>query len=97
VQRLIKRRIQAAPPGPTDEERQRGRSLLWAEAEDAAGRKAVARLRGPDPYTLTVRAALAAVERVLAGAAPTGFRTPSTAYGPDFVLGLEGVVREDEA
>ena len=53
-------------------------------------------LRGPEGYTLTVLAALAVVERVAAGGAPLGFQTPSMAYGPDFVLGLEGVIRQDE-
>jgi saccharopine dehydrogenase (NAD+, L-lysine-forming) len=96
VQRLLKRRIQAGPPGPTEEERARGRTVLWGEVTDERGRRAVARLRGPDGYTFTVRAALAVVERVLAGGAPAGFQTPSTAFGPDFVLGLEGVTREDE-
>jgi saccharopine dehydrogenase (NAD+, L-lysine-forming) len=55
----------------------------------------VTRLRGPDGYTFTVRAALAVVERVLAGDAPPGFQTPSTAYGADFVLGVEGATRDD--
>jgi hypothetical protein len=36
------------------------------------------------------------VRRVLAGAAPPGFQTPSSAYGADFVLELEGVERTDE-
>jgi short subunit dehydrogenase-like uncharacterized protein len=97
VQGLIERRIRAAPSGPTDHERERGQSFLWGEAENAAGQRVVARIRGPEGYTLTARAALAAVERVLSGVAPPGFQTPSAAYGPDFVLGLEGVVREDEA
>lgn len=96
VQRLLKRRIRAGRPGPTEEQRNEGRSFLWGEAADATGRNVVSRLRGPDGYALTARAALAVVERVLAGEAPPGFQTPSGAYGPDFVLGLEGVVREDE-
>jgi short subunit dehydrogenase-like uncharacterized protein len=97
VQGLLRRRIRAGPRGPTEGERARGRSYLWGEAADGAGRRAVSRLQGPEGYTLTVRAALAAVERVLAGDAPPGFQTPSAAYGPDFVLGLEGVVRADES
>jgi len=95
AQRFFSRRIQEGPAGPTDEERARGRSLLWGEASDGAGRRAVARLRGPEGYTLTALAALAIVRRVLAGAAPSGFQTPATAYGPDFVLDLDGVTRED--
>lgn len=56
----------------------------------------MSRLRGPDGYTLTVRSALAVVERVVAGVAPPGFQTPSSVFGPDFVLGLEGVIRQVE-
>jgi short subunit dehydrogenase-like uncharacterized protein len=97
VQRWLKKRIQAGPPGPTDEQRARGQSVLWGEATDDAGRRVVSRLHGPDGYTLTVRAALAVVERVLAGEAPPGFQTPAKVYGPDLVLALEGVQREDVA
>ena len=49
----------------------------------------------PDGYTLTAEAALALVERVLSGEAPAGFQTPAKAFGPDFVLRLEGVTRTD--
>jgi short subunit dehydrogenase-like uncharacterized protein len=93
VQRFLKRRIQSGPPGPSDDERVRGRSVVYGEVSDNTGRKAAARLRGPEGYTLTARAALAIVQRVLAGQTRPGFQTPSTAYGPDLVL--EGVVRED--
>jgi short subunit dehydrogenase-like uncharacterized protein len=96
VQRRLKRRIQAGPPGPTAEERARSQSLLWGEVSDPAGRKAVSRLRGPDGYTLTARAAVKIVERVLAGQSFPGFQTPSTAFGADLVLDLEGIVRVDE-
>ena len=96
VQGWLRRRIRAGPPGPTDEERARGESLLWGEATDPAGDRAVSRLRGPEGYTLTALAALAVVNRVLGGDAPPGFQTPSLAYGPDFVLGLPGVSRTDD-
>jgi short subunit dehydrogenase-like uncharacterized protein len=95
VQRFLKRRIQAGPAGPSEEARTQGKSLVWGQVEDA-GQTVVSRLRGPEGYTMTVRAALAVVERVLAGEATPGFQTPSKLFGPDFVLGLEGVVREDE-
>jgi len=96
VQRFLKRRIQARPAGPSEEERSQGKSLVWGEAEDTAGQKVVSRLHGTEGYTMTVRSSLAVVERVLAGEVVPGFQTPSKLFGPDFVLGLEGVVREDE-
>lgn len=96
VQRFLKRKIQAGSAGPSEEERAHGKSYLWGQAEDAAGNKVVSRLRGPEGYTMTVRSALAIVDLVLAGKAAPGFQTPSKLYGADFVLGLEGVVREDE-
>jgi short subunit dehydrogenase-like uncharacterized protein len=96
VQGLLKRRIRAGPPGPTDEERAKGKTYLWGEVSDSAGNRAVSRLRGPEGYTFTMLTALAAVTRVLAGDAPPGYQTPSLAYGPDFVLEVPGVERTDE-
>jgi short subunit dehydrogenase-like uncharacterized protein len=95
VQRYLKRRIQAGPAGPTDDERNSGVSLLWGEVADDAGNTATARMRGPEGYTLTALTALAAVDKVLAGNAPPGFQTPSRAYGADFILEVRGVERKD--
>lgn len=96
VQRFLAWRIRAGPPGPTAEQRRTGQSYLWGEVADDAGNVAVSRLRGPESYEMTVRTALAVVDKVRAGAAPVGFQTPATAYGPDFVLAVEGFRRTDE-
>jgi short subunit dehydrogenase-like uncharacterized protein len=96
LQKLLKRRIQAGPPGPTDEERAKGLTFLWGEVSDETGRRAVSRLDGPEGYTFTMLTTLATLQRVLAGDAPPGFQTPSLAYGPDFVLDVSGVQRKDE-
>jgi short subunit dehydrogenase-like uncharacterized protein len=95
VQRFLKKRIKAQPPGPSERERARGASFVWGEVSDEAGRQKRSRLRGPEGYTLTAMTALKAVERVIGGAAPPGFQTPSLAYGADFILEIEGVTRED--
>lgn len=97
VQRRLRKRILAGPPGPTEAERGANRCTFWGEATDDVGRTAVARLETPDGYDLTVETALAAVARVLAGGVPPGFQTPATAFGPDFILGVPGVVRTDES
>jgi short subunit dehydrogenase-like uncharacterized protein len=95
VQSLIHKRIRSGPPGPSDEQRLRGHSRIWGRAEDANGRHAVSRMRTPEGYTLTALTAVAIAERVLAGDVHPGFCTPSLAYGPDFILEIDGVTRED--
>ena len=95
VRGLLNWLVARRPPGPSAEERARGLSLLWGEARDDDSRFVTSRLRGPDGYDITAHAALACAERLLAGGVPAGFQTPSTAFGPDFVLELPGVTRED--
>jgi short subunit dehydrogenase-like uncharacterized protein len=95
LQRWLEARARRGPAGPTDEQRARGASRLWAEASDGAGRVKRARLRAPEPYELTSWTALELAERALRGELPPGFQTPAGACGPDFVLGFPGVARQD--
>lgn len=82
--------------GSTPEQQAQTRTHVWGEVEDSHGRKARARLHGPEPGVVwTALTALAAVQKVLAGVAVAGFQTPSLVFGADFVLECEGVIRED--
>jgi short subunit dehydrogenase-like uncharacterized protein len=93
VRNFLKRGVK---PGSTAEQRAKTSTHVWGEVEDDQGRKAVSRLHGPDAAVVwTALAALAAVQKVLAGNALPGFQTPALAYGADFVLECEGVRRED--
>jgi short subunit dehydrogenase-like uncharacterized protein len=71
------------------------RMIVVAEAEDATGRIVRARCATPEAYAFTAAAAVAAIERALAGDVEPGFQTPARVWGPDFALGLAGVTRED--
>lgn len=95
VQRLLRALVRRQAPGPSAEERVRGMSLLWGEATDDSGRRVASRVRGPEGYSLTADAAIRIAAKVLAGKFQPGFQTPSCAYGPDLVLELDGVTRED--
>jgi short subunit dehydrogenase-like uncharacterized protein len=95
VQDMLKRRIQKGPAGPSAEHRARARTRLWGEARDAA-QAVVSRLETVEGYELTSRTALMAVHRVLAGGLAPGFQTPGRAFGPDFVLAVEGTSRRDD-
>ena len=83
--------------GPDAEARERGRSLVWGEVTDGAGGRAVATWAGPEGYAFTADAALRSALAVLEGRAAAGFQTPSTAFGADFALEMEGTSREDVA
>jgi len=95
VQGFLKGRIRAQSIGPTDEERANAKGVVWAEVEDKEGNRVSSRLQTPDSYLLTSLTATAIAKRVLSGSAPPGFQTPSRAYGADFILEFEGVVRSD--
>ena len=84
------------PVGSTPEQRAQASMSVWGEVTDDQGRKAVARLHGPEgSVNWTSITALDAVQKVLSGDAPPGFQTPALAYGPDFVMQNESVTRQD--
>ena len=87
VQRFLKRRVDAAPAGPSDEQRARAFSVLWGEARTASA-SVQTRLRVPEGYTLTAHASVEIAKRVLDGHATPGFQTPAMVYGADFILEL---------
>lgn len=91
--RLLKRIVELRRAGPTAEARRRGRTVVWGAARHGGGSPFTARLHGPEAYTFTARAVVNAMERVLEGTAPSGYQTPSTAFGADFVLDVDGVER----
>lgn len=95
VRDFLKYRVHARVAGPTEAQRAAGQAVIWGRAEAPNGRAVESRLVTPEPYNLTVLTALWVAEQVLAGHAPVGYQTPSTAYGPDWILDLPGVARED--
>jgi short subunit dehydrogenase-like uncharacterized protein len=95
VRDRLRRRVRSGAPGPTAEQRAKGGTVTWGEVEDDRGGRASARQTGPDGYTLTVEASIVATQRLVEGGVAPGFQTPAKAFGPDFVLGLPGVARED--
>jgi short subunit dehydrogenase-like uncharacterized protein len=95
VQRLLASRINRMPEGPSEAEREATRTFLLAEVTGPGDQMARSLLETPSRYALTPIAALAAARRASAGEVAIGFQTPSTAYGADFVLTLEGCLRRD--
>ncbi len=92
-QKYLQNKIPAG--GPSDTEREKGKTLLWGEASDASGNKVESRLQGPEGYTVTAIAALNIAEKILAGNFTPGYQTPAKAYGADLILEIEGTSRQD--
>jgi short subunit dehydrogenase-like uncharacterized protein len=93
VQKYLQSKIK--PGGPSDEERAKGKTLLWGEASDDDGNRVESRMQCPEGYTVTALAALNLTEKILAGNFTTGFQTPAKAYGADLILEIDGVERQD--
>jgi short subunit dehydrogenase-like uncharacterized protein len=88
---------QIPPGGPSDEERAKGKTLLWGEASDLNGNRVESRMQTPEGYTITALAALNITQKILDGNLKSGFQTPAGAYGADLVLEIDGVQRQDVA
>jgi short subunit dehydrogenase-like uncharacterized protein len=95
VKGLLKQALRLVRSGPTEEQRRNGFSLIVGEAFNDDGESVSSKLRTPEGYSMTALATVEIIKRILSGDFKPGFQTPSLAYGPDFILGFEGVERED--
>jgi short subunit dehydrogenase-like uncharacterized protein len=94
VRKFIKKKIDKRPPGPSDEMRKHAEGLVWGRATNAAGKKVVATLKGPEGYTVTLHSTLIIVKKVLAGQFISGYQTPAKVFGEDLILEVPEVTRE---
>ena len=94
VKNFLRRRVEARPAGPDADRRESAESYVYGRVTNAAGQSFAARLRTIEGYTLTAVTALLITRRVLSGDWQAGYRTPAGCYGADFVLEVEGTVRE---
>ncbi len=95
IQGFLKRRIDARPAGPSETERERGRSIILAEVENAAGQRASSRLETLEGYKMTAHAAARIGGLVTSGRFEAGYQTPAMVYGPDLILEFERTHRID--
>lgn len=95
MQSFLKARVDRQPEGPSDEARRSAQALLVGVARNERGESARSRLTTPEGYTLTSMTAVDVARRVASGEFKIGFQTPSLAYGADYILGFNGVKREE--
>lgn len=101
VKRTLEQLVDATVDGPSERELATDTATVWGEViDETTGERASARVRTPNPYALTTTAAVSAAERLLGedggarGRVPSGFQTPASAFGSEFLLELPGTERE---
>jgi short subunit dehydrogenase-like uncharacterized protein len=93
VRNLIRSIINKQSPGPGDQLRDKATSLIWAKAQNQQGESVTGTMQTPEAYSLTVSSMLLVAQKILNGNFKPGYQTPSTAYGPDLVMEIDGVYR----
>lgn len=94
VQAWLRRKLDRDAPGPAAATRADTRTYVWGEALAPGGVHAAGRLTCANGYSFTARSAVAAARRVLAGDVQPGFRTPSRAFGADFLRSLDTYIED---
>lgn len=94
VKSFLKKQIDKKPAGPSEDRRKKGSMHLWGKAEN--GNKSVeARISTYNGYTLTAQTTVLITQKILGGDFKSGFQTPSSAYGKELILEIEGAKRID--
>lgn len=89
VKNFLKGQLDKKPDGPSDEKRDAAGMFLWGEVTNGS-KKVEARLRTPNGYTLTAKTSVLIGEKVLGGDFKSGYQTPSTGYGKNLILEVDG-------
>ena len=90
VRNIIKKKINAKPAGPSDEQRKKSSSFVWGEVSNAAEEKSTASISCYDGYTLTAHSGLIIVKKILEGNFKPGYQTPAAAYGEGLIQEVPG-------
>ena len=94
IQRLLKSQVDRLPEGPSGQIGEPGK-LYWLARRATTGQTVRSQVKTPEGYSLTAATAIDAACRVIAGEIKPGFQTSSRAFGADYFLKFDGVVREE--
>lgn len=94
AKKLVKKWIGKYVTGPDKQKRDSGKSIVWGEVENNAGKKVTARLTTPETYRMTSLSTLLIAKKIETGDYKTGYQTPASVYGEDLILEIEHTSRE---
>jgi short subunit dehydrogenase-like uncharacterized protein len=93
MQKQMKNYVNKNVKGPSEQLMREARTLVWGEVRNSVGKSVQGLMETPEAYSLTAKTALMALEECLKLKSDPGFKTPSLAFGADFILKVEGVKR----
>ncbi len=97
VKNMLINKVNSGPAGPTEAQRDSGKIKLWGEVKNSKGVSKQLWLTVPEGYKLTYLTAVDIAEKVLNGNFKTGFQTPASVYGADYILSFDGTKLKETA
>jgi len=89
VKNFLKNQIDKKPAGPSEEKRETAKMYLWGKVSNGSD-QSEARLVTPNGYSLTATTSVLIMRKILEGNFKAGYQTPSSVYGADLILEVEG-------
>ncbi|MEO9871406.1 saccharopine dehydrogenase family protein [Ekhidna sp.] len=89
IKNFLMKQMDKRPDGPKENRRKESNMYLWGEVTDGT-QSIEARLKTPNGYTLTALTSVLIAQKIFAGEIKPGFQTPSSAFGEDLILEIEG-------
>jgi short subunit dehydrogenase-like uncharacterized protein len=86
VKNILLKQIDKRKPGPSEKQREEGRSYFFGRVADNAGNVKTAILKTPEGYKLTALTSVNIAKKVLENNFKPGYQTPSTAYTEKLIL-----------
>lgn len=93
VRGLIQNKINKAPAGPTDEQRSKAKTYIWAKVHNKKGEEQTATIITADGYTVTYAGCLLIAKKILGGEFQPGYQTPASCYGEQLIDEIPGTKR----
>ena len=91
VKRLLKKQIDKRINGPSQKHLLHSKSLLWGKVTNQDGATFESRLETFNGYTLTAKANVHIVEKIIGGDYKTGYHTPASAYSSTLIKEITGI------
>jgi short subunit dehydrogenase-like uncharacterized protein len=89
IKKQIQNYVDKNITGPTPEQIEKGKSLVWGKVSNAKGEVVEARLECAEGYLLTAEMSLIIAQKIVAGSYPPGYHTPAELFGYKLVLEME--------